>query len=226
MLHNLKDFNLGKALRTSAARQSLTGIEDEVSEAGREELKRFGSKEPGAGFYIPNQVLRSLVQKRGYVYQPEIAANTAVVSENGILAQLGTTLFDELVNPLIVKHRKFPSSQFLADGVAYVDDAVSETTDRVEPTNRIQGSFILPNSYLVQAQTSEDLVLTIIESIEAETARVIFEQILALPALTGFDSAAVAKALAWSDITALKNAVVSPRLRSPRFVTFGSLYGT
>jgi hypothetical protein len=228
MKEDFKDFDLAKALRTVAARQNQTGVEELVNDEGIEEFKRLSRQTYAPGLVIPSKVLRNLTNKGNYVYQPEIAASSQALVGNGILSKLGITVFDDIEEgtSLRVTHRNNPVTKALAEGESYGNNDNEETTDSLDRAIRVQGSITLSNEYLVQVSSSEELVLTIVESIEAEIARVIFEKILTLPALPGYEAAATAAALDWTGVQALKNSLKSPRLRSPRFVTSGQLYGT
>lgn len=220
----LKEFNLSKALIDASHRHGQTGFEHEVSEEARKAHGRATGKFP-TELIIPDALFRSIIQKRNSVFQPEIAASENVISAEGILSQLGVTTFDDLVQNLFVTHRPNPISKLLAEDESFADPTEGETISELGP-KRIQGEIELQNTYLAQVSSTEDIVLKILESIRAEIARVIFDKILALPALAGYESEDTAAALEWTDAMALKNAVTSPLLRSPRFVTSGQLYGT
>jgi hypothetical protein len=222
----IKELDLAKALRDLAARAPQDGLELRISEAGREELKRCAGQFGAPGLVIPSKVFRSLTQKGNYVHQSEIAASSQALTETGILSQLGVTAFDDLANTLIVTHRDYPITQSLADQEPYTGNDPEETTSILDRKNRLQGEISLSNEYLSQVSSSEELILTIAESVEAALAQLIFEKILALPALSGYESTAIAAALGWAGVQELKNSLTSPILRNPRFVTSGELYGT
>lgn len=213
----LKDYDLAKALK-EARLGGLSGLESEVNEAAKEDLQIRGVRY-SAGIILPPDLMQAIAG--GGVVTPE-----GELTNEGILAQLGVTVLSDLNNATIeLLHGAEFKSQFLNEGDPGIEADGNNTTGKID-SRRVIGSRVYKNSYLAQTSNMSNVMQDMIDSIETSIAKELFLQILALPALNGFDSAAAATALSWQNITALNAAVTVPRLREPKYVLGGSLYAS
>lgn len=209
----LREYNFSKAIKE--ARQSLTGLEAEVNEQASEDLQKRGIVT--TGLVLPSELIQAIA-KGGVVPAEGEHAPT------GILADLGVTILDS-VREFELLHGAETSSKFLNQGDPAITPSTTGTVSKVTPRT-ILGSRIYKNSHLAQTASMAGVMQEIIDDIEATIAKEIFKEILAQPALTGFDSAAAAEAITWPNITALNAAVKVPRLNAARYILGGGLYAS
>jgi HK97 family phage major capsid protein len=219
----LRNYDLAKALR-EYKNGKLEGFEKEMQEEGEQEYKRFGAN--AQGLVIPAVVMRSITKAGNASHMSEIAnPSVDVVADRGILAKLGVTSYEGLTAALKLTFSDGFNAAFYGEGVTESTTAPTEASGKLE-AKRIQGSQNFSNEFLAQSATMPALIADMLMSIEAATAKKIFDDIIADAAttLTGYGSAATAKVLTYKDVLKLKGALKTAAFVSPKLVSGGELY--
>lgn len=217
-----RKYDLAKALR-EARTGNFTGFEKEVQEEGVKEYARYGQSV--AGIVIPKKIMRAFTAAGNTGHHSEIQSGIDIIADRSLLASLGVTTYEGLTSQMKLVFSQGFNAAFYDEDEAAGEGAVTEVNGKIEP-RRIQGWSNFSNEFLAQSATMPVLMADMTASIEAATAKEILDQILALAALTGFDSAAAGAALTWKNVMKLKGAIKSAQFVAPKFVAGGELYAS
>lgn len=217
--NELLRYNLGKAIKEHRNARGLTGFELEMDQEARKDAY---NKNTGA-FLVPSMVVRSFTQASNTGHHSEIQGGVDIVADRGILESLGVTIYDDLKAKLNIVYSEGFGAKFYEENEDADDGEGQEVYGNISP-RRIQGFSTFTNEFLASASTTPTLFGDMAGAIEAATAVELFKNILALPALTGFDKAATGKALTYSDVMKLKAALKSLQFANPKFVAGGELF--
>ena len=220
----LKKFDLSKAISEMASGRGLTGLEKELHEDGEREYKAFGKS--SRGLVIPTKLMRSFTKASHTGHASEIVGKLDTINNKGILDILGVTVYDNLTSQIKMAYSDGFTAQFYNEDAAVTEAAYNESTGKIEP-RRVQAWKYFHNEYLAQSAVMPQMLMDMVTSIDAAAAKEVITQILALPALSGFDAAVNAgAALTWANVMKLKGAVKSTQFVNPKFVCGGELYAS
>lgn len=220
----IKRYNLSKAINEKAEGRGLSGFEKEIQEEGEKEYKRMGQS--AKGIVIPAKVMRSLSVASNSQHISEVAQGIDIIADRSILAQLGVTTFEGLTSQLKMSFSDGMEATFLAEGAAATEAAYAQTDGKIE-ARRIQGWKAFHNEYLAQTATMPELMADMVRSTDAAAAKELFNAILALTPLAGFDADVDAgAALTWAAAMKLKGALKIANFASPKYLAGGELYAS
>jgi HK97 family phage major capsid protein len=219
-----KRYNLSKAITEKAEGRGLTGFEKEIQDEGEKEYRRMGQS--AKGIVIPAKVMRSLSVANNSQHISEVAQGIDIIADRSVLAQLGVTTFEGLTSQLKMSFSDGMEATFLGEEVAATEAAYAQQDGKIE-ARRIQGWKAFHNEYLAQSATMPELMADMVRSTDAAAAKELFNAILALPALAGYDPAAdAAKQLTWADVMKLKGAQKTANFVRPKYLAGGELFAS
>lgn len=219
----LMGFDLSKAIREVSGR-GLTGLEKEMQQEGEREYSSYGKS--ARGLVLPTKLMRSFAKATHSGHANEIVGKLDTITDQGILTQLGVTVYDNLTDQIKMTYGDGFTAQFYAEGAVAGEGDHNETSGKIEP-RRIQAHKPFYNEYLAQSAVMPQMMQDMVSSIEAAAAREVIKKILALPALAGFDAAVdPGEALTWANVMKLKGALKSTQFIRPKFVAGGELYAS
>ena len=219
----IRKYDLSKAI-TEFAKGNLSGLELEMHQEGEKEYQRFGQS--ANGLIIPSMVMRNFTKAANGNHISDIAQGYDVIADRGLLNKIGVTVYDGLTSNIKMTFSDGFSAAFVAEEGAVAKGSVVETSDELK-ARRIQGWNTYTREFLAQSATMPQLLQDMVGSIDTAVASEVIAQILALPALSGFDPASnAAKQLTWADVMKLKAGVKTAQLNAPKFIAGGDLYAS
>lgn len=219
----MKRYNLSKAILELRKGGNFTGFEKEMQDEAERELRQLGQE--SAGLVISKKLLRTMTKAANTGHHSELQAGFDVIADRGLLASLGVTQYDGLTSQMKLVFGNGFSANFVGEDVAAAQTAATEATGKIEP-KRIQGWDVFSNEFLAQAATMPTLLSDMLGSIETAAAKRILSDIIALPALAGFENTVAAALLTWKNVMKLKGALKATQLKSPKFVASGELFAS
>lgn len=215
-------YDLSKAIN-EFKRGNLSGFEAEMQQEQEAQYARFNIATNG--LIVPDAVIRSFTKAGNASHYSEVAGGVDIVADRGVLAQLGVTRYDGLTSAMKLTFNDGFNAEFLGEGANASDGSGNESAGEIS-AKRIQGYSVFSNEFLGQSATMPSLMEDMIQSIEAATAKKIFDDIIASSAttLTGYGSTATAKVLTYKDVLKLKGALKSANFKNPRLVAGGELF--
>ena len=213
----LNKYDLVKAISEFSTR-GLSGLEKELHD---DEKRKYGYLgESSNGLLIPNQVVRNYTAAANGSHITQEASGIDIIRENGVLSDLGVTVYENLTNQLKMTFGSGHAAAKYAEGVQAVAQTQVETNKVLSPL-RFQGWSKFSKEFLAQSSVMPQLMADMVAGIEEAFLIDLLSQIKADVSLNHAE--ATAGVVTFADILALK-ASLKTRSLNPKYVAGGELF--